>query len=188
MKSFANLYLCTISQDLEIFPLTNADRQREIEKCSNEKVKREKYAVFKLFQYALKDAFNEDFSDKAYKDDKGKWKVDGVEFSFSHADGVVAVLFSDEQCGVDIEKVERFLDKENLSMKLENKVLSAEELSKLWTKKESAFKCLNKERFDYKKVDLEDKKIKTFYQEFFGKQYCISVCGESIDNLIIKTI
>lgn len=188
MKHFAKLYLSTVDDNLKVDKLSNSIRNKEIDGCTNEKVKREKYAVFKLFEYALKDTFKEDFSSKAYKDTNGKWKIDGVEFSFSHSDGVVAVLISDTVCGVDLERVDRFINKDNLSIKLVGKIIEKEELSKLWTKKESVFKSLNEKRFIPEKINIEDKVIKTIFQDFFGKKYCISACGDSVNDLTVKII
>lgn len=188
MKQFAKLYLSTIDDNLKVDTLSNSIRNKEIDGCTNEKVKKEKYAVFKLFEYALKDTFNADFSSKAYKDTNGKWKIDGLELSFSHSDGVVAVLISDTVCGVDVERVDRFINKENLSTKLFGTVLEAEKLCELWTKKESVFKSLNEKRFIPEKINIEDKLIKTIFQDFFGKRYCISACGDSVNVLTVKIV
>lgn len=188
MKQFAKLYLSTIDDNLKVDKLSNPIRNKEIDGCTNEKVKKEKYAVFKLFEYALKDTFNENFSSKAYKDTNGKWKIDGLELSFSHSDGVVAVLISDTVCGVDVERVDRFINKENLSTKLFGTVLEAEKLCDLWTKKESVFKSLDEKRFIPEKIDIDNKLIKTIFKDFFGKRYCISACGDSVNDLTVKIV
>ena len=87
-------------------PIYPPERQAEIEKCSNEKVKREKYFVWKLLEYAIFNTIGEPIENFNFeKNPNRKWVSDRVYFSLSHSDGVVAVALSDREVGVDIERI-----------------------------------------------------------------------------------
>ena len=131
-------------------PLVPDERQREVERCKNERTRREKYLVWKLFEKAVRERFNLDFANLEFtKTENGKWICPDFHFSLSHSGGVVCVAVSPSAVGVDIEKVgtadralaNRFLtDAEReysstLSEKLANRFFF-----EAWVKKESLFK------------------------------------------------
>lgn len=130
-----------------LFPI---ERQREIDACKSEKVKREKYLVWKLLALAVKKRFNLDFANLEFtKTENGKWVCPDFCFSLSHADGVVCVAVSDSPVGVDIERVGRvdpsFLDRFLTDTEREHSrtlpPLAAERFFfEAWVKKESLFK------------------------------------------------
>lgn len=134
------------------------ERQREIDLIKNEKLKREKYYVWRLLEYALADSFGKDISELEFtKQDSGRWSTPFCEFSLSHTDGVVAVAVSHEPVGVDVEivkprcndqTVKRVLGAEKY---LQYRNLPEEEKDdfffSVWTKKEALFKALHLENF-----------------------------------------
>ena len=131
-------------------PLVPDERQREVERCKNERTRREKYLVWKLFEKAVRERFNLDFANlKFTKSENGQWSCPEFCFSLAHTDGAVCVAVSSSPVGVDIEKIAPV--KEGLY----SRVLTdseREELLRLpegegapffleaWVKKESLFK------------------------------------------------
>ena len=86
-------------------PLVPDERQREVERCKNERTRREKYLVWKLFEKAVRERFNLDFANlKFTKSENGQWLCPDFYFSLSHTDGAVCVAVSTKPVGVDIEK------------------------------------------------------------------------------------
>ena len=130
-----------------LFPI---ERQREIDGCTNDKVKREKYLVWKLLALAVKKRFNLDFANLEFtKTENGKWICPDFHFSLSHTDGAVCVAISDSPVGVDIER------KREINSSLSDRFLTASEREyastlspdaaenfffEAWVKKESLFK------------------------------------------------
>lgn len=133
-------------------------RQAEIDLIKNEKLKREKYYVWRLLEYALADRFGKDIRELEFtKQDSGRWTTPFCELSLSHTDGVVAVALSHEPVGVDVEII-----KPRQNGKTAKKIMSAEEYKTyqslsgfekddfffaVWTKKEALFKALHLEHF-----------------------------------------
>ena len=131
-------------------PLYPPERQAEIDRCKNDRTRREKYLVWKLLECAVSERFNLDFANlKFTKSENGQWSCPEFCFSLAHTDGAVCVAVSSSPVGVDIEKVAPV--KEGLY----SRVLTdseREELSRLhegeralffleaWVKKESLFK------------------------------------------------
>lgn len=134
------------------------ERQAEIELVTNERLKREKYFVWRLLEYALKDKYGKNISELEFtKNNGGWWSTPFCEFSLSHTDGAVAVAVSDKPVGVDLEIV-----KARKSDKTAKRIMSADEYAEyvsltsderevffleVWTRKEAVFKSLHKESF-----------------------------------------
>ena len=126
-------------------PLYPPERQAEVDRCRNDRTRREKYLVWKLLECAVLERFNLDFA----KSENGQWSCPEFCFSLAHTDGAVCVAVSSSPVGVDIEKIAPV--KEGLY----SRVLTdseREELLRLpegegapffleaWVKKESLFK------------------------------------------------
>ena len=80
------------------------ERQAEIDRITNPDVKREKYFVWKLLEYAIEKTAGEPIENYAFeKKPNRKWVSDRLCFSLSHSDGAVAVALSDSAVGVDID-------------------------------------------------------------------------------------
>lgn len=143
-----DIYTAEIPDELKTEKIYPKQRAAEIESCGSEKVKREKYCVWKLLEYALNRSFGLRLKKLRFdKTENGKWQTDGCFFSLSHCDGVVAVAVSRKEVGVDVEKItekleaakDRFLTKEESAEYAlrEDKLLY---LAEKWTQKESVFK------------------------------------------------
>lgn len=131
-------------------PLMPKERQSEVDKCKNERTRREKYLVWKLLRKAAEQHFNFDFANLEFtKTENGQWICPDFYFSLSHTDGAVCVAVSSHPVGVDIEKVRE------VAKRLYERVLTEEEMKHLltlpederggffidaWVKKESLFK------------------------------------------------
>lgn len=151
------VFLAPIS-DAELLPVYPNERQREIELTKNEKLKREKYCVWKLLEYAIRECFGKSIRELEFtKTEGGRWTTPFCELSLSHTDGVVAVALSHEPVGVDVEII-----KPRQNGKTAKKIMSAEEYKTyqslsgfekddfffaVWTKKEALFKALHLEHF-----------------------------------------
>ncbi len=181
--------------DGKIENLYSKERMKEINLAKNENVKREKYWVWKLLESAFE---SENLSPRDvdfYKDEFGKWKGNGLEFSLTHSDGFVGVAISDNPIGIDLQKVNfpnpdkfanRFLNESDLA-----KYLSVNESKKSsfvishWTKLESAFKLLGD------KKTVFDAKIDNLF--FFEKDlileehpYRLCVCSHQKEEVDFK--
>ena len=139
----------------ELYP---KERQLEINHTKNEKLKREKYYVWRLLEYALAESFGKSISELEFtKHKSGRWSTPFCEFSISHTDGVVAVAISNETVGVDVEVI-----KPRHNDKTAERIMTAEEYNKyqnlpesertefflsVWTRKEAVFKSLHLDSF-----------------------------------------
>ncbi len=184
------IYTAQIPTNTKMGELVPKERNEEVKSCKNEEVKREKYYVWKLLEYALERTFGKKLKKlDIYKSNSGKWECDGYEFSLSHSHGVVAVAVSRRKVGVDIEL------KKELRVNIADKILSDKEaeefngvaqnerndwLIKKWTQKESAFKLNGKAVSSIK--DIPTDSVKTFEVSVGGNNYYLSVCSEWADN------
>lgn len=187
-----------------IIPEADADgrvyppqRQAEIDKCSSNKVKKEKYYVWKLLEYAILQDFGENMENIRFeKKEGGGWLADKLFFSLSHTDRVVAVAVSNKRVGVDVEAVRPHREG------LESRILTAREMTELesidgedaweyiikrWTQKESIFKTQDKALFEPTKIETADFRLRTEHLELPFGRYMLSVCTEDEENLKIES-
>lgn len=168
----ADLYIAAIPDTEPTSPLSSPEREAEIASVGNEKVRREKYYVFKLLEYALERSFGaKPGSINLHKNENGKWVCDSYELSLSHSHGMLAVAVSRAPIGVDIEAIsaprsekmaERIMTEEELSVfsSLDDKEKEAELIS-TWCRKEAIFKSLNEPAFYPSKIDTKAYKTVT---------------------------
>ena len=192
-RNVTAVYVAEINDDVDVYDVYPTERQDEIDRCSCDRVRREKYCVWKLLEYALNDAFGLDIRNvNFYKNENGKWLSDKCFFSLSHTDGAVAVAVSDKNVGVDIEAVRRH--REGIEQRIltnseraEKNALTEEEqieyIIKCWSKKESIFKTLDLRVFEPNKIESSDHPVNTRIIELGAEKYALSVCTEQpIDN------
>ena len=101
-----DVYIAALPENAPIGTVDCKERRNEIETVTNERVKREKYFVWKLLCYALERSFGIrgrklEFTKEAW----GGWSAKGAEISLSHSDGALAVAVSRAPVGVDIERI-----------------------------------------------------------------------------------
>ncbi len=187
-KDKTHIYVGQIPKEFCYVLVCPLDRQREIENCKNERVRREKYCAWKLLEYALKDALGVSMAETQFaKLPSGKWTARDFCFSLSHSGEAVAVALSTTPIGVDVEK-----DMDKL-LRLQDKILSENErkeytcvedkpryLLEKWTQKESIFKAYKEKGFVPREIDTKKYSTRTWYLQ--SSRGCLSVAGEGIEN------
>ncbi|MBQ7408395.1 MAG: 4'-phosphopantetheinyl transferase superfamily protein, partial [Clostridia bacterium] len=195
-----NVYVCPIfEREIDLSCVYPTERANQISECSNKKVRLEKYLVWKLLEYALEHTFGKKITDvKFKKEPTGKWTCNFCEFSLSHTDGAVAVAISRKAVGVDIEGLKKLKSQtvfDRILSEDEKKLLansSNEQKERLfyefWTKKESAFKQLNKNTCEYKKLPTLSQRVKTQTININDNSYILSVASDCLEKLKLFTV
>ena len=193
-----DVYIAQLPEDAPDEPLACEERMKEIESVSNERVKREKYYVWKLLCYALERSFgmrNERLRFK--KESCGAWSVQDAEISISHSEGALAVAVSRAPVGIDIEairspKSEKIV--ERVMTSAEEELYNAapegerdEEFIRIWTAKEAMFKSEGSEAFDPKKYDSANAKLRSDRITVGEKNYIWSVATETPERVRVFT-
>lgn len=166
------------------------ERNEEISECGSEKVRAEKYFVWKLLEYAVKNSFGYNIKElKFKKTENGKLLCDKCCFSLSHSFGAVAVAVSKNSVGVDIELLNgekaRVIEKTlSLSEKAElEKNCSQDKQNALicfWTAKESIYKNNGTGGFKPSETDVTKNNVQTKTVKIGEKDYALSVCSDSL--------
>lgn len=194
--SVTDLYIALIS-DKPIEKVYPPERQEYIQSASNQKLCSQRYFVWKLLEYALKNSFGFCFKEMKFNlNEHGRWECDKCFFSLSHSKNVVAAAVSDGPVGVDIEFMER-----SFSDKLYKKILTEKEISeyinmekseqknyliKKWTAKESLFKIGESKVFHPKELQ-NDRKVYTNTIILNDIAFCYSVTNDNIEKLRVFT-
>ena len=176
--------------------LSNIERQAEINSISNERVRREKYYVWRLLEYAMRQSLGIDPAEVEFKKDtSGKWTCDACEFSLSHSGDALAVAISKEPVGVDIERerIKRpdamadFILTANERREYENISNEAKEkyLIYKWCEKESAFKLQNKASFKPAQIETAEFFSTVTETELLSEKYILAVSSKSKDTVKI---
>ena len=178
----ADVYIAALPDTEPTAPLSCPEREKEIASVGNAKVRREKYYVFKLLEYALERSFGaKPGSVNIHKNENGKWVCDSYELSLSHSQGMLAVAVSRAPIGVDIEAVatprsekmaERIMTEEELAeFTLLDDAKRETELISVWCRKEAIFKSLNKPAFIPTEIDTKAYKTVTRTVEMQDARY-----------------
>ena len=180
------VYVATIPETEMLDELYPRQRQSDVDACSNLRVRREKYFVWKLLEIALKENFGVDIKDLTFqKNENKKWSCDKYFFSLSHTDGALAVAVSRENVGVDIEVVrprhsgieEHFMTRTELALldTLTSDDERCEYIIRKWTEKESVFKTLDRPSFSPTAIETAEYDLHTCVLELSGRKYMLSV-------------
>lgn len=140
-----------------------------------------KYIFFKTYGEKLCD-------NDILKNENGKpytQKKPDFHFSISHSENAVAVAFSKDQIGIDIEKIRntnlkvanRFFTPEEQEYIKSDTALSRTRFFEIWTKKEAVIKKSGLKLRDIKTAKSEH--ITTFLED----GYVISVCTEKSEKI-----
>ena len=188
---FCDVYIARIPEgEVAYEALYPESRDKEVSGVRNERVRREKYFVWRLLEHALEASLGLDI--KALKIDKnenGKWICDDVNFSLSHGGDAVAVVISSNDVGIDIEPfsaikneniVKRILSEREL---LEFSSLLQDEkeeyVLKKWTAKEAIFKARNDKVFHPQSIEVSDHNVSFAEAVLDGEKYLLSVFSEN---------
>lgn len=177
------VYVADIPEKCDTCGIYPAERREYIAKVTNAQLQIQKTSSWKLLEHAVRESFGYSLNDLKFSlDESGKWSCDKLYFSLAHTAEKVAVAVSDKPVGVDIESFSAFENRrtKQLSGKIlceEEKALSNAELLKLWTQKESIFKCFGGKAFIPNAIHTAEFPVRTFE----SGDYCVSVCGSSED-------
>lgn len=198
MRDKIDVYLAKIPLNTDYSPLYPSDRNDEIWGVKNQKVKSQKYWVWKLLEHALKSSFGINIEDvEFFKTKSGKWLCDKCCFSLSHSENVVAVAVYNQKVGVDIELI-REIDQDAVIKRLTES--EKEQLSNLspdvrqrfliekWSQKESIFKSSDNEIFLPSKIDTTKKSVLSKLVVIDQKEYVLSIASENIYDIDLKEI
>ena len=194
--------------DLYVAPLYSGEmsdelipRERHLEVISvaSERVRREKYSVWKLLAHALKASLGMSVEDAALrKDENGKWHSPHCCLSLTHGAGTVAVALSDSPVGVDAEgdvtpRSSSFATR-IMTEREHARYLSLDEsertafLTECWTRKESIFKMRDDAHFIPSECDTSDSETVTKRISLGGTLVTVSVASDRCDELTVYVL
>ena len=192
-----NIFIARLP-DGEIGHVECQSRQAEILSASNEKVKREKYFVWKLLCYALERSFGEKGKNmELVKESYGGWSAGEVFVSLSHSANALAVAVALDAVGVDIELV-----REPKVQSLAERIMTDDELNaynaaapeqkeahlfETWTAKEAIFKSKKLSAFVPKDHNTLDSTYKSGDIIIDNQKYIWSVATNTPERLRIFT-
>lgn len=165
----ADVYVARIPDVLKIADIFPKERECEILSVSNERVRREKYFVWKLLEYGLEKSLGLKIKEmRLSKNEYGKWITDSCEISLSHSGSAVVVAVSRAPIGIDIELLNA-VRKEKIAAKIltdseKEAFASVGEseksafLTKIWSLKEAIFKKSDAPLFEPSKIETIGKK------------------------------
>ena len=174
------------------------ERIEEINSCTNEKVKKQKFYAWKLLELCAENlGFNAEHL-HFYKLENGKWKCNEFDFSLSHSEDYVSVILSNEKVGIDLQKsctiktdffAEKILTrKEGLDFINLSESEKQRYLLKKWTQKECVYKMLESSNLKISEINCNDYPIKTCELVLDGDTYYLSYAPteKDIDVHLIK--
>ncbi len=194
-ENFCDIYVARIpSGEVGFAPLCPEAREKEVSGVKNERVRREKYFVWRLFEHALKNSLGVDIEDlKIEKNPNGKWVAEGINFSLSHGGDALAIALSSHPVGIDIEPLSA-VKNENIS----RRILTADELLeyaaladedkreyiiKKWTAKEAIFKSQDEATFSPEHIEVSEHNVAWCELMINGEKYIAAVSGEQIEKI-----
>ncbi len=193
-----SVFIAQIPRKTNVTALSHPLRQSQIDSCKSDKVKEEKFYVWKLLEYAVFNLFNKPLTDFNITLNKtGKWLSNGFEFSLSHSNGVVAVAISPYPVGVDVELIKKpnvnvygkvFNDKQLIEFNRLPEDEKAEYFITKWANKESVFKSENKPIFIIDKENCNSVEVFSKKITFNELNYVLSIAGKGASNAKFTTI
>lgn len=162
--SVCDVYLAPLPETLPEVSLYPPERALEVQSTCHEALQRRRYWGWKLLQTAADRAFGVDFRSLHFeKTSFGKWTCDRFSFSLSYTEGAMAVAVSDAPVGIDLENIRVFQEKFQGRLEQFLQKITAEgekdtppqldAALRLWTAKESIFKCRGVGQFIPNEID-----------------------------------
>ncbi len=192
----ADLYIAPIP-DAPLGKVFHPARQALLDATVNETMRRQRYYVWKLLEYALRNSFGlQPETIRFSVDENGKWTCPDCYFSLSHSKAAVAVAVSHSPIGVDIESYDR-----TVTPGLHRKVLTDAELKEYdrldkgqqpqyllekWCAKESLFKATGGKQFSPRRIECQEG-VRTGIVHNSTPPICCAVAGEHLDHIRIFT-
>ena len=189
MKEICDVYVRKFPFSIESEKIFPPLRAKEIVSCKNEKVKKEKFYVWKLLEEGLLQTLGLDIKTLLFQKENGKWSCENCYFSLSHSGDLAAVAISTKPVGIDVEKLdtarfEKLKDDVMLTGKENYARQNAEIKNRLWTVKEAIFKRNGQGRYKPSSIETDNVKVKTevFFVEEQG--YILSVACDVTPRFI----
>jgi len=188
-NNLIDVYFSLIPKSCEIKTVFPKERDEEIQSVNNAEVKKEKYCVWRLLEYALLKSLGIKLCEAGlFKDKSGKWHSSECEFSITHSGSLAAVAISHAPVGIDVEPkdkavsegfAKRFLTPDELS--LYSSVPSSEKnefLLTRWCIKEAVFKKSGGEVFAPSSVSTVNVKASVKRVCVENKEYVLALSGD----------
>lgn len=178
----------TTERNIEKTGFFPAERLKEIDRVTAERLKENKIISWNLLCFAIESSYGINPEDvKFRKQPNGKWVADGLYFAITHTNGAVAVVVSDSPCGTDAENIADFYKKcedKNFAESFAKKINCASnepvDLLKCWTAKESLYKQSGKGAFMPSEIEIADGTV--LYTEQNGVLFA---CSGNSRNLAV---
>ena len=185
---FVNVYVSEIPEEIDFEVVTPSIRQEEIDNCSSQEVKKEKYWDWKVLAKAIQKDVKTDIGVVNFKKEKdGKWICPEFYFSLSHTKGLVVVAISNFEVGVDVEYLDRFSENDPHLEGLKNKIACKNEtitdsknLLMHWVMKESIYKYNGKGKYIPNKIEIKKHPAGAYVLD---EKIIVGVCSTKIDNI-----
>lgn len=118
-----------------------------------------------------------------------------VYISLTHSKGYFAFAISDEEVGLDIEKIRNNIN-ERISYRISKEIIKKDEIIKIWTVKESYLKYLGvgittdlkNVVFDEESVSLNSLMVAKYQNFKIDEIYELTVCSKNKQKVIIEKI
>lgn len=185
----AELYIAAVpaGEMGEVFP---PRRQAQLEETKNIPHRRQRYFVWKLLEYGLRQSLGLSMEQVDLSlGDRGRWSCDACFFSLTHSGDAVAVAISDAPVGVDLERLDR-----RLHPGLPKNVLTAAQLQEFAALPENQQKtyllekwCEKESLFKWKEAapSAEPPKPCTGTVSVAEQEYCYALVTEAPHRLIL---
>lgn len=194
-RPLLNVYILPLTPDMALTPVWPPERQKEID-ASRDGRKLEKFAAWKALEAGLAHAFGKQLSDLTFrKTPEGKWVCSEYGISLSHTEGFAVAAVSNAPVGVDIESIAasdrrfaahplaRFCEKVFTPDELaQYGSCSPEDFLRLWTRKESIFKCGGVGSFSPQKIHSNTPNTESRLLPL-DPPLMLSVSGEQVGSL-----
>ena len=185
------VYVAEFDDGVEIKDVTPPIRNAAIASATDSLLKRQRYCVWQLLDYALRQTLGKGVDELTFATKDGRWSVDGAYFSLSHSRHAVAVAVClTESVGVDIE----YVAQDRFAQRLAQRVMTEEELrarqslsdefkvyhfASVWTKKEAIFKRDGGEKFQPSSINTAKCDAYSLRLELNGGEYWLSASTKS---------
>ena len=196
-----SVYVAEFDDKVAINDVLPHIRNEAIAQANDPNLKRQRYCVWRLLDYALRENFGKGVDGFNFvKNENGKWSCDGAYFSLSHSRHAVAVAVSvAEGVGVDVE----YIDNNRFDSRLAKRILNERELSiynnvtreeqsrvlaEFWTKKEAIFKRVGGKNFSPSAIDTQNDGIFSQFLQVFDGVCCLAVSTASNLPVIVRHI
>ena len=159
----------------------------KIDNGCNEKLKKERTIAWYMLYKLLLVYHNIDLTKcNIYENKNGKPYINDLFFNITHSKDFIGIIISNQECGIDIEKIELKVDKERFAKKILNDIEyqeflkdnSIDFLIQKWTKIETYYKIIG-EGLSFKNININnvDKDIYTIkldndYYLSYGPNEC----------------